>query len=173
VATTLTRPGATGGEDPVIIYRHQHARTSYHNIPSEIQNQIFEYLKREYSVCLGLTCEEFYGIHRSYWGKIDLIKPVEFWTHQRQTQAERPICLYHLLKDWSGSTMFFYYKRIDPKFVTITRIAELNAERWAVDREDRIDYYYSATSPETWHYNALAAHGWNIFDDFGSWNWWG
>jgi hypothetical protein len=91
---------------------------------------IFELLIVESSVCLGLTCKKFYNIHKTVWGKVELLKHLDFW--KTQTSEHIDIRLYDLLQDWMGHGMAFDYKRRDPKFVTAAGFAARKARRRAL-----------------------------------------
>jgi len=76
---------------------HKAVPLDFLTLPPELHVKILSHLDTTASVCLGITCHYFYGLHRGLHGNIYL----NFFDTPR---------LPYLLRDWMGPEYVFYRK---------------------------------------------------------------
>ncbi|PMD14450.1 hypothetical protein NA56DRAFT_711027 [Hyaloscypha hepaticicola] len=76
-------------------------------LPPELHLEIFKHLRPVSSTCLGLTCKEFYRIHKQLHGMVGLHEPIII-CQPRRYPSWRFTRLGALLTKWAGPKFYFH-----------------------------------------------------------------
>lgn len=84
--------------------------SAFEKLPPELKNMIFGYLDECTSTCLGLTCRDFYAIHRSFHRAPTDFSSVTFIPNPNPIRMPTILQLWELLEVWMADQGFRFRK---------------------------------------------------------------